>query len=230
MSTSQTVDPTWERDIFARGQQMNRWPYDAAESFLSRHAPRNRPHKEVRVLEIGCGAESNLWFAAREGFDTSGIDSNEIAIEQARERLQKEGLSADLHVVDFTHLPFADASFDLAIDRSALSCVGRSAASRALRELSRVLKPSGRLFFNPYSDRHTSARSGRLGPDDLTLDVGAGSLTGVGQLCFWSAQQVTAALVEDWRVLSRQHIEFEEQERPAREIHAEWRVVVEKVA
>jgi hypothetical protein len=31
-------------------------------------------------------------------------------------------------------------------------------------------------------------------------------------------------------VLSRQHVEFEEQARQTREIHAEWRLVVEKVA
>ncbi len=230
MSTTQTFDPTWERDIYARGQQMNRWPFDAVVSFLFRHAPKNRPHKDVRVLEVGCGTGNNVWFAAREGFNTTGIDGSATAIDLARERLLVEDLTADLHVVDFTQLPFADASFDLAIDRGALTCVGRSAALRALGEISRVLKPSGRMFFNPYSDRHTSARSGRIGPDDLTLDVGAGSLVGCGQLCFWSAAQVTTALIEDWRVLSRQHVEFEEQERPLREIHAEWRIVAEKVA
>ncbi|HTF89953.1 MAG TPA: class I SAM-dependent methyltransferase [Planctomycetota bacterium] len=230
MSSSQSFDQTWERDIYARGKQMNRWPFDAVVSFLFRHAPKNRPRSQVRVLEVGCGTGNNLWCAAREGFDTTGIDGSPTAIERARELLAAEDLKADLHVVDFTKLPFPDASFDLAIDRCALSCVGRSAAQRALGELARVLKPSGRLFFNPYSDRHTSARSGRVGPDDLMLDVAAGSLVGCGQLCFWNAKQVTAALVEDWRVLSRQHVEFEEQERPAREIHAEWRLVLEKVA
>jgi len=210
--------------------QPNRWPVDAVVSFLLRHAPRNRPRSRVRVLEIGCGAGNNLWCAAREGFDTTGIDSSPTAIARARELLAAEGLSAALHVVDFTKLPFPDASFDLAIDRCALSCVGRSAARRALGELARVLEPSGRLFFNPYSDRHSSARSGRVGPDDLMLDVAGGSLVGSGQLCFWNASQISAALVEDWRVLSRQHVEFEEQERSSREVHAEWRLVLEKVA
>jgi ubiquinone/menaquinone biosynthesis C-methylase UbiE len=230
MNTPQTFDSTWENEIYAQGRQLNRWPFDAVVSFLFRHAPKNRPRDQVRVLEVGCGTGNNVWCAAREGFDTTGIDGSETAIARARERLQSEGLKADLHVVDFTQLPFADASFDLAIDRCALSCVGRSAARRALGELARVLRPSGRLLFNPYSDRHTSALSGRLGPDDLTLDVRAGSLSGCGQLCFWSASQINTALVEDWRVLSRQHVEFEEQARQTREIHAEWRLVVEKVA
>ena len=230
MNSSPTFDQTWEHDIYAKGRHMNRWPFDAVVSFLFRHAPRDRPRAEVRVLEVGCGTGNNVWCAAREGFHTTGIDGSETAIATARKRLSSEGLAAELRVVDFTQLPFADASFDLAIDRGALSCVGRSAARRALGELARVLRPGGRLLFNPYSDRHTSALSGRLGPDDLTLDVSAGSLTGCGQLCFWNASQITTALVEDWRVLSRQHVEFEEQERPTRDIHAEWRLVVEKVA
>lgn len=228
MSTPPTFESTRESDL--QIQHANRWPVDAVVSFLLRHAPKNRPRAQVRVLEVGCGTGNNLWCAAREGFDTTGIDCSVTAIERARVLLGTERLEADLHVVDFTKLPFPDNSFDLAIDRCALSCVGRSAAQRALAELARVLRPSGRLFFNPYSDRHTSARSGRIGPDDLMLDVAAGSLVGSGQLCFWNAKQVTAALVEDWRVLSRQHVEFEEQERPAREIHAEWRLVLEKVA
>lgn len=230
MKRPQTFDPTWERDIYSNGRQLNRWPFDAVVSFIYRHAPKDRPHREVRVLEVGCGSGNNVWFAAREGFDTTGIDGSATAIEHARGRLAAEGLHADLHVVDFTQLPFADASFDLAIDRCALSCVGRSSARRALAEISRVLKPGGRLFFNPYSDRHTSARSGRIGPDDLMLDVEAGSLVGCGQLCFWNAEQVSGALVEDWRVLSRQHVEFEEQDIPRRDVHAEWRIVAEKVA
>jgi ubiquinone/menaquinone biosynthesis C-methylase UbiE len=228
MSTQPAFEPAPESDSL--GQQTNRWPVDAVVSFLLRHAPKNRPRSKVRVLEVGCGTGNNLWCAAREGFDTTGIDNSATAIARARELLRAERLEAELHVVDFTELPFPDASFDLAIDRCALSSVGRSAAQRALAELARVLRPSGRLFFNPYSDRHTSARSGRVGPDDLMLDVAAGSLIGSNQLCFWNAKQVTAALVEDWRVLSRQHVEFEEQERPAREIHAEWRLVLEKVA
>lgn len=227
MSTQSTHDTTPADTL---GQPANHWPVDAVVGFLLRHAPKHRPRAQVRVLEVGCGTGNNLWCAAREGFATTGIDNNEAAIARARELLCAERLEAELHVVDFTKLPFPDASFDLAIDRCALSCVGRSAAQRALAELARVLRPSGRLFFNPYSDRHTSARSGRIGPDDLMLDVAAGSLVGCGQLCFWNAKQVTAALVEDWRVLSRQHVEFEEQERPAHEIHAEWRLVLEKVA
>lgn len=230
MNSPRTFDPTWEREIYAQGRHMNRWPYDAVVSFLFRHAPKDRPRAKVRVLEVGCGAGNNVWCAAREGFDVTGVDGSPTAIERARERLAREGLSADLRVVDFTDLPFESASFDLAIDRSALSCVGRSAARRALAELARVLKPSGRMFFNPYSDRHSSALAGRLGADDLVLDVASGSLSGCGQLCFWNAQQISQALVEDWRVLSRQHVEFEEQDRPVREVHAEWRLVLEKVA
>ena len=65
---------------------------------------------------------------------------------------------------------------------------------------------------------------------DLTLGVSAGSLTESGALGFWSAKQISTTRVEDWRVLSRQHVEFEAVGPPVREFRAEWSPVVEKVA
>jgi ubiquinone/menaquinone biosynthesis C-methylase UbiE len=205
-------------------------PLDAGTNFLLRHAPRQRLRSDVRVLVLGCEALRELCGVVVEGFPTTAIDGDAGAVSLARERLELDGLGADLHVGQFPTLPFADATFDLAIDLGALRGLGRSTAKGTLRELARVLKPSGRVFLNPFSDRHSGARSGRIGPDDLMLDVDGPSEHSRGALCFWNANQVTAALVEDWRVLSRQHVEFEAQERPSGAVHAEWRLIVEKVA
>ena len=39
-------------------------------------------------------------------------------------RFEREGLSGDLRVGNFTSLPFDDNSFDLVIDRASLCCIG----------------------------------------------------------------------------------------------------------
>ena len=211
-------------------------PLDAGTSFLLRHAPRNRPRGELRVLVLGCDSLRELCGVVVEGFDVSAVDDDAAAVGLARERLALDGLTAHsdrgllLRTIAFPRLPCEDACFDLALDLGALRKLGRTTAARTLRELSRVLKPSGRVFLNPISDRHSGARSGRLGPDDLMLDVEDASRGGRGALCFWNAHQVTAALVEDWRVLSRQHVEFEQRETLSGSVHAEWRLIVEKVA
>jgi len=67
MSTS-SFDPHWEQQIYGQGAHLNLYPFDVVVTFVFRNAPRDRPRSEVRIVEIGCGAGNNLWFAAREGF------------------------------------------------------------------------------------------------------------------------------------------------------------------
>jgi hypothetical protein len=89
------------------------------------------------------------------------------------------------------------------------------------------LKEKGRFFFNPYSDRHSSYSSGKVGADGLVSDISAGTMVGVGQLCFYGRQQVIAALSK-FKVLSLQHMEYTEMLEPGWIVHAEWRAIAEK--
>lgn len=222
-----SFDPVWET-LYGAGHTVC-YPWDSVVSFVFRNAPRGVPRSEVRILEVGCGPASNLWFAAREGFAVTGIDGSAAAIAQAQRRFADEGLHGDLRVGDFTRLDgLPDASFDLAIDRGSLVCTGRTDAACAVREIHRVLKPGGRFFFNPYSDQHTSASAGRAAGDGLRVDIDRGTLVGVGQLCFYGRAEVDAVLGEGWSVRSLQHMaQVEERDGT---VHAEWRIVAEKRA
>ncbi len=228
MTTSRTFDPIWEDTIYGQGAHLNKYPFDLVVTFVFRHFPRQTPRGEVRVLEIGCGAGNNLWFVAREGFAAHGLDGSPSAIEFARERFQAEGLQADLRVGDFTRLPYADAMFDLVIDRGALVCCSHEVCLKAVQEVRRVLKPGGKFLFNPYSDRHSSMASGRFGEDGLSHDITTGSVAGVGQLYFSSRREVLTTLGEGWKILSLQHLETREMLESVETTHAEWRVVAEK--
>jgi SAM-dependent methyltransferase len=227
MNSPRTFDPIWEQKYAAGHAQ--RYPWDSVVSFVFRHAPRDKPRSQVRILEVGCGAGSNLWFAAREGFQVAGVDASESAVATARERFRKDGLECDLRAADFTRLPFQDGTFDLAIDRGALTCCDFLSAQRAIGEIHRVLVPEGKFFFNPYSDRHSSFASGTPGKDGLRLNISKGTLVDAGQLCFYGRQQVEKALSIHWNILNIQHLELTEMISPDYSIHAEWRVIVGKM-
>lgn len=225
MTSPRSFDPVWT-ELYEAGQQLCRWPWDSVVTFVLREAPRDRPRAEVRILEVGCGAGANLWFAAREGFSVAGVDASPPAVAEAWRRFEADGLDADLRIADFTELPFADASFDLAIDRAALSCCGFSTAAKAVAEIHRVLRPGGRFFFNPYSDRCTSAASGSEGADRLRHGIDTGSLVGVGQLCFYNRAMIGELFATGWSLLAVQHVVGEEEHEACS--HADWRVVAEK--
>jgi ubiquinone/menaquinone biosynthesis C-methylase UbiE len=226
MTQTRSFDPIWE-DKYSAGH-MERYPWDTVVTFVFRNFPRERDRKSVRILEVGCGTGSNLWFAAREGFTVAGVDASESAIEAARSRFTADGLNGDLRVADFTELPFDNESFDLVIDRGSLVCCGFEMAKKAIDEIWRVMRGGGKFFFNPYSDRHSSYSAGRVGPDGLILDISAGTMVGVGQICFYGRQQVLEALGK-FRILSMHHIEMIEILNPGQMVHSEWRVIAGKI-
>jgi SAM-dependent methyltransferase len=228
MAMVRSFDPVWEESIYGQGRHLNRYPFDVVVSFVYRHLPPDKPRRDIRILEVGCGAGNNLWFAAREGFQVAGIDASASAIEYARRRLAEDGLSGDLRVGDFASLPFASSSFDLAIDRCALTCCSLSAARRAVAEVGRVLLPGGDFLFNAYSRRHVSRASGRPGPDGLTLDISTGTLVGVGQICFYGEEEVRALFGPGWSLLSVEHLEMTEVSGSSPGVHAEWRAIARK--
>ena len=226
-----SFDSSWE-DSYSDGVALNRYPFDSVVRFLFLERPTELTREETRVIEVGCGAGNNLWFAAREGFNVAGIDGSESAITFVRKRFESEGLKGDLRVGDFTKLPFDDNDFNMAIDRAALSHTPGWAIRKAIREIRRVLKPGGKFHLNCYSDRSSSAQRqahGRRDPDGLMHDVSAGSLVGVGQICAYGKNQIEDLFEDGWNIASMVHIEHVEMNQPRYSVHAEWLVIAEKL-
>jgi ubiquinone/menaquinone biosynthesis C-methylase UbiE len=203
------------------------YPWDTIVSFVFNNAPKNKPRNEVNILEVGCGTASNLWFAAREGFNVTGIDVSQSAIEFAKNKFKEDDLKGNFSVNEFNALPFEKESFDLVIDRAALTCVGRAVANEAINEIYRVLNMNGRFFFNPYSDLHSSFPSGYLDNSGLTQNITQGTLVGNGPICFYSREQVILN-IEKFKLKNLQHMQYEELLNKDKSVHAEWRVIAEK--
>jgi SAM-dependent methyltransferase len=225
MSLAISIDPWWE-SRYALGHSQ-RYPWDSVVSFVCRNAPKDRRRSDVRILEIGCGTGSNLWFAAREGFTVAGIDGSARAVREAQARFAKEGLAGKLLQGDFSVLPFDDGSFDLSIDRGSLTCCTDAATKATIAELRRVLVPGGRGFFNVFADSHTSYSSGRTGADGLTGDISAGTAAGAARYRFWSRRDIDGFFACGWILRAVERLELTNM-LGGNAIHSEWRIVAER--
>ena len=96
------------------------------------------------ILEYGCGAGSYGFRLAELGAHVTGIDISPVAITQARESSAERGLDIAWHVMNAEALELPDASFDLVCGSAILHHLD---LSRGIREVKRVLKPSGRAVF-----------------------------------------------------------------------------------
>ncbi len=234
MSTAEHNAALWE-DKYAAGH-MEHAPWDACVAFIFRNRPRDRERRDVHILETGCGTAPNLFFAAQQGFCVAGIDISASAIDSAKARFAKAGLKADLRVGDFHPLPFGDSAFDLAMDRGALSYADIHDCQKAVREIRRALKPGGKFLFTPYSDRHTSAKSGLNTSADQQAaqrrfggyrgNITQGGLLGTGRVFVYSLSDVERVLpAAEWDIASLIHVEETDLIAPLHDIHAHWRVV-----
>jgi SAM-dependent methyltransferase len=116
------------------------------------HLPRLIPFDRCRgrrVLEVGCGAGTDLIRFARNGAVVSGVDIAPSAIELARLNFEQQGLHADLRVADGERLPFDDGAFDLVYAHGVVQYTANPAALVA--ECHRVLAPGGEAIFQAYN-------------------------------------------------------------------------------
>lgn len=106
-------------------------------------------HAGKRVLEVGCGAGTDLVRFARGGAMATGVDIAGSAIDLARQNFFQQGLRARLCVADGEALPFPSASFDFVYAHGVVQYTANDA--RLVEECRRVLAPGGTAFFQVYN-------------------------------------------------------------------------------
>ncbi len=114
---------------------------------------------EGRALDVATGTGRNARFLAAHGYDVEAIDVSDVALEEARERADRDGVEVDWRRADL-------AETDLEPDRYDVITVSFFSALEHLPALKEALAPGGVLVYEhhlrssdpievgPSSDRH----------------------------------------------------------------------------
>jgi len=94
-----------------------------------------------RILEIGCGIGTVVAELTKQGYDATGTDISQVAIEYGR---AKYG-NIRLEVQPAEELPYADGTFDVVLSFDLFEHIAR--IDRHVSEVQRVLKPAGYYLF-----------------------------------------------------------------------------------
>ncbi len=73
-----------------------------------------------RALDLGCGAGASAIYLAQHGFDVTGVDYAQAAIEKARSRARDAGVQVEFIVDDLTNLRHVPDTFDFLLDYGTL--------------------------------------------------------------------------------------------------------------
>jgi ubiquinone/menaquinone biosynthesis C-methylase UbiE len=97
------------------------------------------------LLDVACGFGRHAVPLAREGLRVVGVDRSTPLLDEARRRAGAERWPSFVQA-DYRELPFADASFDAALNLyTSLGFLGDEEDTNVLAEIARVLRPGGRL-------------------------------------------------------------------------------------
>lgn len=101
-----------------------------------------------KALDLGCGNGKTVSTLIDEGYDVTGVDFSEVAIEQCRNRFKE----ADFVVASVCDLPFEDDSFDFVTAVHVLEHLDDEDLKRAVSEIRRVLKKGGYVFIRAFTE------------------------------------------------------------------------------
>jgi SAM-dependent methyltransferase len=106
-------------------------------------------YRGKKVLDVGCGAGTDLARFAKGGAIVTGVDLSPSAIALARQNFAQQGLAADLREADGERLPFADNAFDVVFAHGVVQYTAHD--QTLVDECRRVLTPGGTAVFQVYN-------------------------------------------------------------------------------
>ena len=143
----------WDNSFIAQEKDYsyNSVPPEAIVRTVSYHL-RSLPEEQrrnLRYLDMGCGAGSTLLWLAERGIHSMGVDISPKALELAIQAFYEVGYDStstywpDFHLGSATSIPKPDESFDGIVEANVFQHLGREDRDKAFAEVRRLLKPGG---------------------------------------------------------------------------------------
>jgi SAM-dependent methyltransferase len=108
------------------------------------------------LLEFGCGTGTNAIELARRGYRVTAVDLVEIAVEKAREKARRAGVTVDLRQGDLTQLDLG-GPYDALLDSGVYHGIRQRDLEGFHRVLERVTRPRTRWLSLAGNAREPSA-------------------------------------------------------------------------
>ena len=136
------MDPDWQ-DRYRTGET----PWDTGQpSAELRRVLDEDGVSPCRALDVGCGTGTNAVFLAERGFDATGVDLCELAIDRAEARAAHAGVTCRFLTADLLEPMDLGEPFDFIFDRGCFHSVRRIDEPAAVAMLERSLAPGGSLL------------------------------------------------------------------------------------
>ncbi len=154
----------WDK-CYKENTHFSVWPWSDLVSYVRRYV---RPTgKDFRVLELGCGAGANIPFFVSLGVNYYAIEGSRTIVEKLHKKYPE--FAEKIVEGDFTTgIPFQE-SYDLVVDRSAVTHNTTSGIRKCLEHVNKKLKRGGKYIgIDWFSTTHSEYTNGKETDDVFT--------------------------------------------------------------
>ena len=153
----------------------------------------------VKLHDLGCGGGRHLFYFAEHGYEVTGSDLSENALDFAQAELGRRQLSASLQLCPMTELPFENGEFDITISRAVINHAELQDIKKTIFEVARTTKTGGLFFVTFSSERASDWKQGEEVLKDVTYIPVAGPEKGLIHT-YLSAANAAALLEPFFRI------------------------------
>lgn len=138
-NTSRNID-VWD-SLYSNNYSIMEYPNDA---YIRASYRLLDPQKNNKLLEIGFGSGADMLHNLKRGFECSGAEVSQEAIEITKKRVEEAGFNVDLRKIEGNGiLPFQDEEFDIVVAWQVLCYNNWDTFTTMRNEIDRVLRPNG---------------------------------------------------------------------------------------
>lgn len=184
----------WENIYSSR--DWGKYPPIPVIQFIARNYYSESNRQNIKILEVGSGTGSNLWYCAREGFSVIALEGSTTAIKKMETRFEEEGLSEKLlksHAGDYYHTLdlIEDDSIDAIIDVESLYLNEFNRTKEIVEKCFRKLRKEGRMLSITFAEGTWGlAQSAEYEVDYHMVEPDEGPLRGKGNSRYTSKSDI----------------------------------------
>ena len=120
------------------------------------------------VLDVGMGEGRDVLFLAEKGFQVTGVDLSEIAVNKCLKLAEEKGLSVEAFVGDFLDF-YPNNRFDIIISNSTLHLMEKDSVRRAIVRMKKMTRKNGLNIIAVFTEEDTSDVPYKFKKDELKL-------------------------------------------------------------
>lgn len=162
--------------------------------------------KPCKVLDVGCGEGKYAIYLAKKGFDVTGIDISEKAIDYAKENAKKAGMDVKFIAMDLKDLSELKEKFDLVLEWSILHCIPFEQWKKYIADVNNLLKDRGKYLSTCFNVQ--SSHMGKPGEKHRTVPEDGRAIPGY-ELYFSSIDELKELFCPYFKIIEAKLIQIE---------------------